>query len=204
MGFHASSSFGLLRGLTWSLPPHDPYRLGLHSSPSSCPSTALPQICPPSWRELISPRLTQSTLGLQLTFFLHIVIYSLGLHSSTSSQPTPACSPLGLQLNTPSPSTIATWSPLVPLKLPHNKLCRKISSFLASVPSSMAQLNRPLVSNSFIFAALSSITLVSTRHPQAEPRLLAHRLVPNLSPSFRHCHRTGLQRPLLLLVSYVV
>ena len=116
LGFHASSSFGLLRGLTWSLP----------------------------------------------------------------------------------------WSPLVPLKLPHNKLCRKISSFLASVPSSMAQLNRPLVSNSFIFAALSSITLVSTRHPQAEPRLLAHRLVPNLSPSFRHCHRTGLQRPLLLLVSYVV
>ena len=55
LGFHASSSFGLIRGLTWSLPPHGPYRLGLHSPPSSSPKTALPQIGPPSWLELIPP-----------------------------------------------------------------------------------------------------------------------------------------------------
>ena len=55
LGFNASSSFGLLRGLTWSLPwsPLVPLKLPrniLHGS-------------------------TQSTLGLQLTFFLRLVLY---------------------------------------------------------------------------------------------------------------------------------
>ena len=75
--------------------------------------------------------------------------------------------------------SLPPWSPLAPLKLPRNSSAANRSSFLARAHSSMAQLNQPLVSNLPSFSALSSINLVSTRLPQANPRPLVHRLVSN-------------------------
>ena len=66
----------------------------------------------------------------------------------------------------------------------------------------MAQLNQPLVSNLPSFSALSSINLVSTRLPQANPRPLVHRLVSNSSlPLLLPLPQDWASMPLLVLVS---
>ena len=94
LGFHASSSCGLLRGLTWS---HGPYHLMVLTAlvstrpPQVAPQQTLPQIGPPSWLEFLLP----------------------WLNSINSWSPTYLLSP---------PCPLLTWSPLVFLKPTHARL----------------------------------------------------------------------------------